>query len=60
MTLDRAAEIIVELCATRIPRRFGFDPINDIIGALSNEQGKRGSISPEQQVAVGSEPFRPC
>lgn len=40
---DRAADIIVDLCATRIPRRFGFDPMNDIQVLCPMNRGSVGS-----------------
>jgi hypothetical protein len=39
---ERAASRIVELVQTRIPRRFGLDPIRDIQVLVSDESRRRG------------------
>jgi exodeoxyribonuclease V alpha subunit len=40
---DRAAEIIVELCTKRIPRRFGLDPMKDIQVLCPMNRGSVGA-----------------
>ena len=57
---DRAAEIIVELCATRIPRRFGFDPMNDIQVLCPMNRGSVGSSALNGRLQEALNPSGPA
>ena len=57
---DRAAEIIVELCATRIPRRFGFDPMNDIQVLCPMNRGSVGSTALNGRLQEALNPSGPA
>ena len=57
---DRAAEIIVELCATRIPRRFGLDPMNDIQVLCPMNRGSVGSTALNGRLQEALNPSGPA
>ena len=57
---DRAADIIVELCATRIPRRFGFDPMNDIQVLCPMNRGSVGSSALNGRLQEALNPSGPA
>ena len=42
---DRAAELVVELCCERMPRRFGLDPMRDIQVLCPMKRGSVGSTA---------------
>ncbi len=66
---DRVVEIILELIQSRIPRRFGLDPLNDIqvltpmhrgsIGASNLNRRLQNQLNPGQDlIARGDQGFR--
>jgi exodeoxyribonuclease V alpha subunit len=53
---DKVLEIILELCKNRIPRRFGFDPVDDIQVLTPMHRGSVGAGNLNQQLQAALNP----
>lgn len=53
---ERAAELIVQLCAERIPRRFGLDPMQDIQVLCPMNRGSVGASVLNQRLQEALNP----
>ncbi len=53
---DRVLDIIVELCGKRIPRRFGFDPVEDIQVLTPMHRGVVGAGNLNRQLQQALNP----
>ena len=51
-----AAKTIVELVTTRIPRRFGLDPVRDVQVLTPMHRGRGGLDGPERRAAGRAQP----
>lgn len=57
---DRASELIVELCSERVPRRFGFDPMEDIQVLCPMNRGSAGASALNGKLQEALNPTGPA